>query len=119
MLTDEHTQTAQEFLIAAEREFAVGDELQGSEKLWGAASHVIMAVAQRRGMSYGSHRAMINTARRIAEELDDGDLRAGIVAAQLFHSNFYHGHLEPPDIEPNAELVRRFVSRMLPLAGVE
>ena len=119
MLTDEHTQTAQEFLIAAEREFAVGDELQGSEKLWGAASHVIMAVAQRRGMPYGNHRAMITAARRIAEELDDGDLRAGIAAAQLFHSNFYHGHLEPPDIEPNAELVRRFVSRMLPLAGVE
>lgn len=62
---------------------------------------------------------MVNAARSIAEELDDSDLRAGIAAAQLFHSNFYHGHLEEPDIEPNAELVRRFVSRMLPLAGVE
>lgn len=113
MLTDEHMQTAQEFLIASDREFAEGDELQGSEKLWGAASHAIMAVAQRRDMPFGSHRAMITAARRIAEELDDDGIRAGIVAAQLFHSNFYHGHLEPPDIEPNAEIVRRFVSRML------
>ena len=81
MLTDEHTQTSQEFLIAADREFAAGDELQGSEKLWGAASHAIMAVAQRRDMPYGSHRTMINAARRIAEELND-DATHGQVSSQ-------------------------------------
>ena len=115
MLTDEHTQTAQDFLAAADLEFAAGDELQASEKLWGAASHAIMAVAQRRGLDFGNHRVMINAARRIADELDDGDLRAGIVAAQLFHSNFYHGHMETADLEPSAEIVRRFVYRMLAL----
>ena len=116
MLTDEHTQIALDFLATAEREFAAGDELQGSEKLWGAASHAIMAVAQRRGRQFGNRRVMIDAARQIADELDDDALRAGIVAAQLFHSNFYHGHMETADLEPNADLVRRFVSRMLALA---
>ena len=85
--------------------------------MWGAASHAIMAVAQRREWPYGNHRVMINAARHIADELNDGDLRAGLVAAQSFHANFYHGFIEHEDLEPNAELVRRFVDRMLTLAA--
>lgn len=117
MLTQGHVETARDFLVAAEREFAAGDELQGSEKMWGAASHAIMAVAQQRGAPYGNHRAMLNVARRVADELDDDGLRAGLVAAQHFHANFYHGFLESEDLEPNSDLVRRFVNRMLALAG--
>ena len=116
VLTQEHVRTAREFLVAADSEFAAGDEPQGSEKMWGAASHAIMAVAQLRGSPYGNHRAMLTLARRIADELDDDGLRAGLLAAQQFHANFYHGFLEHEDMEPNAKLVRRFVSRMLGLS---
>ncbi len=116
MLTQEHVRTAREFLVAADGEFAVGDELQGSEKMWGAASHAVMAVAQLRGAPYGNRRAVLTLARRIADELDDDGMRAGLLAAQQFHANFYHGFLEREDMEPNAKLVRRFVSRMLMLA---
>ena len=56
---------------AADQEFAAGDVLQGSEKLWGAASHAIMAVAQERGWQFGSHRAMKDAARRLAKEYGD------------------------------------------------
>ena len=55
MLTQEHTQTAQEFLAAADHEFMAGDNLQASEKMWGAASHAVMAVAQQRGWRYTKH----------------------------------------------------------------
>ena len=56
MQTTEHTQTAQDFLEAADREFEAGDDLQGSEKMWGAAAHAVMMVAQERGWPYDSHR---------------------------------------------------------------
>ena len=38
---------------------------------------------------------------------------------QHFHANFYHGFMfiEDDDFEPNAELVRRFVARMLEFAS--
>ena len=117
MLTQEHAGTARAFLEEADSEFAEGDTLQASEKMWGAASHAIMAVAMQRGQDCGSHRKMVNFAYQIAEELNDGDLRAGIPAAQLLHSNFYHGSLEPDEVENPARLVRRFVERMLALAG--
>ena len=117
MPTRDHAITAREFLTAAERELAAGDELQASEKMWGAASHAIMVVAQRRDWPYGKHRVLITAARRIADELDDDGLRAGLVAAQHFHANFYHGFMEHEDMGPNTELVRRFVDRMLNLSA--
>ena len=116
MLTQEHAQAAKEFLDEADREFAEGDVLQASEKMWGAASHAIMAVAMQRGQDCGTHRKMVSAARQIADELDDYALRAGFVAARQFHANFYHGFLDDDELEPNAELVRQFVARMLALA---
>ena len=57
MLTKNHAATANEFLDASDQEFAAGDHLQASEKLWGAATHAVMAVA-----SSGSGRTAV-TAR--------------------------------------------------------
>ncbi len=117
MLTQEHAGTARAFLEEADREFAAGDTLQASEKMWGAASHAIMAVAMQRGQDCGTHRKMVHVAWQLADEHNDDGLRAGMMAAQLLHSNFYHGHLEPEEFENPAGLVRRFVERMLALAG--
>lgn len=115
MLVRDHAQTSLEFLTASDREFAAGDTLQASEKLWGAAAHAIMAVAQRRGLEHGTHRALINAARQIADKADDERLRSGILAARHFHSNFYNGTMEPEDIEYDRPLVHRFVALMLTL----
>ena len=117
MLTQEHAQAAKEFLDEADREFAEGDVLQASEKMWGAASHAIMAVAMQRGQECGTHRKMINVAWEIANEQDDISLQAGIAVAEKFHANFYHGFMESEDMERNAQIVRGFVGRMLALAG--
>ena len=113
MLTTDHAQTAVGFLADSDREFDAGDTLQASEKLWGAAAHAIKAVAQQRGLAYGTHRALINAARQIADEADDDQLRLGILAAQHFHSHFYNGTMEPEDIEYDRPLVHRYVALML------
>ena len=115
MLTADHAPTAEGFLADSDREFAVGDVLQASEKLWGAVAHAMMAVAQQRGLEHGAHRTMINAARQIADELDDDRLRLGISEAQHFHSNFYNGTMEPEDIEYGRPLVHRYVALMLEL----
>ncbi len=116
-LVQEHVQTAQQFLEAAHREFAAGDALQGSEKMWGAASHAVISVAQRRGWPYGSHRDLLVAVGRLAEEYDDRTLRAEFDAAQMFHANFYHGFMEPYQRDNSRELVRDFVDRVLRLTG--
>ena len=121
MLTADHVQTAESFLVDSDREFAAGDTLQASEKLWGAAAHAMMAVARQRGLEYGTHRTMINSARWIADEMIDdltrSEMRLGILAAQHFHANFYNGTMEPEDIEYDRPLVHRYVTLMLELLG--
>jgi hypothetical protein len=116
MLIEDRVRAAQGFLEAAEREFASGENMQASEKLWGAATQVIMAVAVERGWPYGNHAALRIAVRRLAEEYEDRSIRTGFGFAEKFHANFYHGFLEHEDMEPNAKLVRRFVSRMLGLS---
>ena len=64
MQTQEHAQTAIDFLEAADREFASGDVLQGSEKLWGAARHAVMMAAQQRGWPYSKHGAVREAVNR-------------------------------------------------------
>ena len=49
MLITDHAPTAEGYLADSDREYDAGDTLQASEKLWGAAAHAIMAVAQHVG----------------------------------------------------------------------
>ena len=113
MLIHEHIQTAQDFLEAADREFEAGDVLQASEKMWGAASHAVMAVSQRRGWPYGSHNAMRVAVRRLAEERDDPFLSAAFGVAEKFHANFYHSFMESEERQESIASVRLLVSRLM------
>ena len=115
MLTQNHAVTANEFLDASDQEFAVGDHLQASEKLWGAATHAVMAVAQQRGWQHRSHRSLKNAVGRIVAETDDDGYAAGFLAAEKFHKNFYHDEMEDFEIEHDRPVVHRFVARILTL----
>ena len=118
MSVEDHVQTAKDFLDAAEREFDAGDELQGSEKLWGAASHAVMAAAIRRGRKSGSHRALKEAASKLAVEYDDQSLQDRFGLAEKFHINFYHGAMEPFEINADRPVVREFVECLLGLESV-
>ena len=64
MLAAERSQTARAFLARSGREFADGNTLVGSELLWGAAAHAILAIATERGWHKNSHGAIKTAARR-------------------------------------------------------
>ena len=114
MNAKEHVQTAREFLGASDREFEAGDILQASEKLWGAATHALMAVMQSNGQTMKSHREMQNAARRLAMERNDLIIGVGFEVAEKFHINFYHGYMDDCQIESGRVDVREFVERLLP-----
>ncbi len=66
MAAEEHVQTALTFLDQSWREFAAGDILQGSEKLWGPVAHGTIDVAKLRGWPTDSHRNLVGAARSLA-----------------------------------------------------
>ena len=115
MLVQEHAQTAQEFLGVSDHEFMAGDNLQASEKLWGAASHALMAAAQQRGWRYTKYRDLKVAAHKLSEETSDPLIVAGFIAAQQFHANFYHDFIEDYDYDDDRSVVKDFINRVLTL----
>ncbi len=115
MNIQEHIETAQDFLEESDREFSEGKDLQASEKLWGAASHAVMAVAQEHGWSYESRRVMKTAVEIMAEEYNDPVLPGGFGIAEKFHANFYHGFMEDYQLDADRPKVREFVHRVIAL----
>ena len=113
MMIQEHKQTARDFLIVSDSEFSAGDILQASEKLWGAASHAVMAYCQQRDWPYGNHRNLKVAARQLTEETGETIFREGFGAAEKFHTNYYHAFLEDFQIESDRPIVHEFVYRLL------
>lgn len=115
MQAEEHIQTAQDFLEKSDQYFADGDKLQGSEKLWGAAAHAILAVARIRGRRVGSHRRLREMADTLSRETGEPLIAADFDAAERFHANFYHDYMTDYDIDTERPAVRRLVRRVLAL----
>ena len=119
MQVREHADTAREFLIASDEEFDKDDLVQGSEKLWGAAAHAVMAVAQQRGWDFRSHRSLKNAAIRLSREQGDPLIEAQFAAAEKFHRNFYHDDMEDYERDADRPLVHDFVARVLALLELD
>ena len=103
------------FLAQSDAEFASGDTRQGAEKLYGAATQVVIAAAKQRGWGYRSHRDNKNAVTRLYEEYGDSLIVAGFLAAEKFHVHFFHGNLEEYEIDADRPIVHRCVERMAAL----
>ena len=112
----EYRSMALKYLRDSSTELGNRDFRQASEKLWGAATQAVMAVALRREWEYASHRAMQNAVKKLAAETGDDSLQAGFLAAELFHKNFYHGGMEYYEMTNYVVLVNDLVERMLKLS---
>ena len=115
MRADEHVQTARDLLGQSNWHFSNGDKFQGSETLWGAAAHAIMAVSRARRWRLGSHGRLCENAVRLSSELGESYLSTDFDAAERFHANFYHNFMTESDISTERPLVHRFVNRVLAL----
>lgn len=109
----EYAAQALKFLEQSDAEFAAGDDRQGAEKLYGAATQAVIAAAKQRGWGYRSHRANKNATTRFATEYDDPFLTAGFAAAEKFHIHFHHGDMEDYQIAIDRPVVHSYVHRMV------
>ena len=113
----EHAQIALELLDEAEAELAAGKMLKASEMLWGATAHALIAVALRQSSPYNSHGALRNIATQLPHVPGLPGWRHEYNAAEELHVNFYHGQLSENDVPDYRPRVRRFVARLLAVAG--
>ena len=113
MTAQDHARAALEFLEHSDREFVAGDTMQGSEKLWGAASHAATAIAKQNGWDYGKYSHRVAAVKRLAEEYNDPWFTAAFGLAHKFHANFYYDFIEDAMIEEEGPIIHSFVHRIL------
>ncbi len=110
---EKHVRSALEFLQHADREFAAGDQQQGSEKLWGAVSQAAMAVGKQRKVRSGKSNHRRQLAMDLGEEYGEPLIASQYSVAEKFHANFYHDFMEDEEIDADRPKVRQFVQRLI------
>ena len=110
--TQTYQERSREYLAKAFQELEAGDLTQAAEKGWGAASQMVKAVADERGIEHRSHRAILFMAQQLARETGDTELDALFDAASTLHRNFYEDTLDREGIERRLHSVEQFVDKV-------
>ena len=100
------------FLTQAREEFQRHDLRQASEQGWGAAAQMVKAAAVERGWEHDRHGRLYEVARRLAQEVDDPELRIRFGLAGELHANCYEGFMDRYDVELHLDYVGRFVDQV-------
>ena len=103
---------SQWFIQQAEDELRRGDNLQASEKGWGAVAQAIKSIGEGRGWNHQGHRLRIDIAKQVADEQGRPDLFESFMAAQALHINFYEDWMAADSIETAIENVKRLVAEL-------
>ena len=109
---EEHTAISRDFFTKAGNALADDDLLQASEKGWGAAAHMVKAIAERRGWDHARHRALYQVANRLAQETDDQEIRTLFDVANALHSNFYENWMPPEFVANGLERVSELLGKL-------
>lgn len=117
MSTQKYRQTSRRLLAQARDELDQGDLIQASEKGWGAAAHMLKAIAEERGgdWEHSRHRHFAAAAARLRSEMGNRDVMRCFQAAESLHGNFYEDHFPPEIISESLDDVERLLDLLEPL----
>ena len=94
-----------------------GNNIQASEKGWGAAAQALKAIAEERGWNHGGHRRIVDVAQQVADEQNRQDLIRLFGVAQALHINFYEDWLESSTISTYLEDVKKLLPELERIRG--
>ena len=115
----EHAQLARDFLERSKCYLAEGDLHQASEKGWGAAAHIVKAVAAANGWEYEHHDDFSSVVMNARQRYRQPSLREMSRAAEALHVNYYKRKelLNPDLIREDIEDVERMINVLLPFVA--
>ena len=100
------------FLAQAYEELGAGDLEQASEKGWGAASLMVKAIAEKKGLRHRKHGFLYEVIDTLVEELGDEELDSLFDSANTLHFNFYEGEFGARAVRRKLRNVDKFVDKM-------
>ena len=88
------------------------NNIQASEKGWGAAAQALKAVAEERGWNHNGHGLIVDIAKQVADEQGRTDIVAWFGTAQSLHVNFYEDSLPSDVIEAYLNVVKSLLPEL-------
>ena len=113
---EEHSATSHQMLAKAGEALAADDLVLASEKLWGAAAHMVKGVAERRGWPHAGPRELFKVINRLIEDTGDRDLGTLFSVAISLRSNSYENWLPREWVEADLDRVEEFLEKLEALA---
>ena len=110
--TEKHTRLAVKLMEEARLQIADGELVQGSEKLWGAASQALKAYCASHSMPHGKYAQRRHAALELAEIRGDDSIRLAFKLAESCHANFYNDWMEQEDLDSHVGDIRTFVEKI-------
>ena len=115
---NKHAELSRWCMQQAEDYLRTGNNIQASEKGWGAAAQALKAIAEERGWRHGSHALIVDVAQQVADE----DIRPGWVGlfgtAQALHTNFYENWLSSDTVSIYLDDVRKLLPELERIRGL-
>ena len=110
---EDHADISRRFLEHAETEIDRGNRLQASEKVWGAVSHALKAVAEKRGWDHGHHQNILDISDHLGREFDRADdFDLLLSSAKDMHTNFYENERGEDNIRRAIRFAGEFVDQL-------
>ena len=94
------------------------NNIQASEKGWGAAAQALKAIAEERGWNHGSHTLIVDVIQQVADEEVRPDLVAMFGLAQALHTNFYEDWLSSDTVSIYLDDVKKLLPELERIRGV-
>ena len=88
------------------------NNIQASEKGWGAAAQALKAIAEERGWNHNGHALIVDVAQQVADEQDRSDLVGLFGTAQALHVNFYENWLSSDTVGIYLNDVKRLLPEL-------
>jgi len=113
-LTDPETKTALHVNLSERYFYEAGellkkeDYVQASEKLWGAASQMVKAVAAKRNVELRSHSELNRFVADVRMEVNEPEIRRVWQIASSLHQNFYEAWLPGETVKESVEDIKKF-----------
>jgi uncharacterized protein (UPF0332 family) len=106
--TELHANLSEKYLSDAEELIKEEDYVQASEKLWGAASQMVKAVATKRHLELRSHSDLNRFVAELRREVNEPEIRRLWQIATSLHQNFYEAWLPGETVKESVEDIKRF-----------
>ena len=93
----------------ADNYLRAGNNIQASEKGWGAAAQALKAIAEDRGWSHNGHSLIVDIAQQVADEEGRTELVSLFGTAQALHVNFYEDWLSSDTVSIYLDDVKKLL----------